>query len=332
MAKQGAFTTVAEIAKGKVDSLRDLLWGIGNEVNRSACPIAFGQLKTVHFMRWLILEEGKDAAGRTYPAYLVLATNYDEPLVPHLDELVRVAGPVFEEIYSHCKGYVPNQGVRFLKDHSVGYEAFYVGTQGRSVAQIRAEAALRDDIQTYLDDNAADLPADLPNTKRDEFCAQMREHFTTGKYQWVKEPADAPPVAVPKSLIIGVGVALLLAAWAVSVIVLDWPCWLIPAVLAGLAVLFLIALRVYEKIEPRPAVPLTGAEVEELTSREDQVIQNQLTHFVAVKPYIFRRLTMRVVLRVINLLGRLTYVRGELGGIPSLKGVSIDSDGVAPIE
>ena len=315
MAEQGAFTAVAPIDPGKLDSLRNLLMGIGEKVTPPDCPIAFERLGTVHFMRWVILEPGRDAAGRHYPPYLVLSTNFDAPLDKHLDELVSVTRPKFDEIYSHCLGFDPKHAVRYLRDHSIGYQAFYVGTRGRGVAQIRAEERLRDDIQTYLDEHKADLPA-----KPDELHARLRAQFTTGAYEWVvKQPAGAPPVAVPKSLIFWVGAAVLLATWAVGVFLLEWPWWVVPAVLLAAVALFLIALRAYEILEPRPAVPHTGAPVAALTDREDRVVQNQLTHFVAVKPYVFRRLTLRVVLRVIDLFGRLVFVRGALGGIPSIR-------------
>src|SRR4051812_42931401 len=102
MAKQGAFTAVVEIDERKIADLRTLLKGIGDGVNEPECPIAFGKLGTVHFMRWLILEAGHDAACRSYPPYLVLSTNHDEPLAAHLDELVRVAGAEFDKIYTCC--------------------------------------------------------------------------------------------------------------------------------------------------------------------------------------------------------------------------------------
>ncbi len=311
MTRQGAFTAVAEIDQEKVGALRTLLGGIGATVNQPGCPITFEDLKTVHFMRWVVIDSGEDAAGRTYPPYLVLSTNYDEPLAAHLDEFARVAGGVFDQIYAHCKGYTGDR-VGYLMARRVPYAAFYVGTRGRSVDQIHREARLRDDIQTYLDETP-NLPL-----KPDELCAHLRERFTAGDYAWVNQPAGAPPTGVPGKVVVWAFALIVLAAWAVSWLVLGWAWWLVPAVVLGLAAVFLVALRVYERLEPRPAVPPAGAPVQILTSREDFVVQNQLTHFVAVKPYFFRRLTLRLVLRAVNLLGRVVFVRGALGGIPSI--------------
>src|SRR4051794_598513 len=133
MATQGAFTAIAEVEAGSVNDLHALLNGIGENLNPKVCPIPFQDLTTVHFMRWVILDESKDARGRPVPPSLALSTNYDEPLDPHLAELVAVTGPMFDAIYGHCKGYAaktPEERVRFLKAHAVGYAAFYVGTRG----------------------------------------------------------------------------------------------------------------------------------------------------------------------------------------------------------
>jgi hypothetical protein len=45
MATQGAFTATVEIEGGKVDSLRNLLVGIGASIEEPGCPIAFGRLR-----------------------------------------------------------------------------------------------------------------------------------------------------------------------------------------------------------------------------------------------------------------------------------------------
>jgi hypothetical protein len=83
-------------------------------------------------------------------------------------------------------------------------------------------------------------------------------------------------------------------------------------------VLFLLVLRSYETRERLPKVPLVGAPIAELTVREDRVVQNQLTNVVQIKPSWFRRVMVRAVLWAIDLLGRLVFVRGALGGIPSI--------------
>jgi hypothetical protein len=62
---------------------------------------------------------------------------------------------------------------------------------------------------------------------------------------------------------------------------------------------------------------------------ENFVVQNQLTHLVEVKPGSFRRRTLKFVLGAINLLAKILFNRGTLGGIPSIhfaRWVMIDDD------
>src|SRR5437879_497569 len=103
--EQAAVTIIVEVAEGKVPALITLLKNIGDVVDTAECPIDFRKFTTVHFMRWVVLEESQDVHGNTIPAQLVLSTNYDLPLDAHLKELVREAGLQFDQIYAHGKDY-----------------------------------------------------------------------------------------------------------------------------------------------------------------------------------------------------------------------------------
>ena len=69
----------------------------------------------------------------------------------------------------------------------------------------------------------------------------------------------------------------------------------------------------------QPGTPVPGREpVPELKSQEDRVVQNQLTHVVAVKPGIVRRYLLRFVLGSIDKLARNYFNQGDSGGIPTI--------------
>ena len=318
MTQQGAFTSVVEIKADSVDDLRNLLNAIGLVVDEKSCPIPFGRLRTVHFMRWVVLDPSWDVQGRPVPPSLVLSTNYDVPLDDHLEELVSVTNTAgtFDQIYGHCVGFdQKGDRVAYLKAHSVPYAAFYVGTRGRSVAQIHQEQQLRSDIETYLDKTPG-LPSDPA-----QLFATLRKTFTEGPYAWVKtDPAGEPPTGITLITALGLGIALVAG---ISVLIY----WLVPGTLwwlfpgAGLVlavVLYILALRLYETRERIPEVKTVGAPLADLVRREDQVVQNQLTNVVLIKPSLFRRVTVRLALSAIDLLGRVVFVRGALGGIPSI--------------
>jgi hypothetical protein len=323
MARQGAFTAVVPIDPERVESLRTLLVRIGATVDEPGCPVPFREIESVHFMRWVILDVTRDAAGKNIPPSLVLSTNYDEPLDDHLRELADVTGATFDQIYGHCAGYAPGTDrVAFLKAHRVRYAAFYVGTRGRGVRQVRQEQELRDAVEKYLDTTPG-LPA-----RPTELVARLQQTFTTGRYAWVRdEPAGKPPAGIPldkvwkAALVLVVGSVTAVTALVLVLQGLRVPGWLVLVVILALLlvfVLFLLVLRSYETYERLPNVLPVGAPIAELTAREDQVVQNQLTNVVHIKPSLFRRVTVRLVLWAIDLLGRIVFVRGALGGIPSI--------------
>jgi hypothetical protein len=102
---------------------------------------------------------------------------------------------------------------------------------------------------------------------------------------------------------------------------------LILTVLTGLIILIinrgLKYLNTLEEQEPKPVVA-SKEHVANLLERENLVdygrvvVQNQLTHLVAIKPERFRVTTLKFVLWVINLAAIVEYYKGELGGIPSI--------------
>ena len=106
MVKQNALFILTPIKSGKVEGLRKLLNRIGHHVVKSNV-IPFEKLKTVHYMRWLILDK-KNTENGSYSNQLVLSTNYDGDREDHLNELVTVAEEGFDQIYQYCDGY-PNE-------------------------------------------------------------------------------------------------------------------------------------------------------------------------------------------------------------------------------
>ncbi len=99
---EGALTVVTDIAAGAERGLRDLLDLIQEDVSagrlhRDDHPIIpFGDLETVHFARFVVLEPPAHDLRR--PSRLILATNYDGSRARHVDELVEVAGESFDDL------------------------------------------------------------------------------------------------------------------------------------------------------------------------------------------------------------------------------------------
>jgi hypothetical protein len=314
------------IKPNKVEELQELLAGIREKMGKDDCPIAFNRLTTVHFMRWVVI---KDEKGR-HPSVLVLSTNYDHPEGSHLEELVREGGSELEKIYSHCEGYEPGGNLlAYLHERRVSYNCFYVGTTGRSVRLIQHEALLRDAIRNYIDNSAV---GNLTNPQEIREAIIRFVQDEPGFAQWACSPPTRLGWRVFNYLpfiVLGALASAYCVAMALVPVLFNFPWWGLPlaAVLAGATISLAVAVPVailarlvlvQERRDAVAEIKVNVAHIERLIQREDKIVQNQLTHLVDIKPQWFRPYALRVVLAAINLLARYVYIRGTLGGIPTI--------------
>ena len=321
---QGALSVIARIKPGHVEAVRTRLREIkpGDVENNPLVP--FGKIISVHFARFVILEESKDLQGRTLPACLALSTNYDKPLDTHLRELVDVAGPGLESIFSHCEGYPAGEGrgdarvraLAFLRANQVPYVAFYIGTRGRSVGQVRYEAELRNAIQGYLDKASGrpDFLVKAPLEIRNAIQAFVKENFPEAEEYYHGEKRPSLPAFLDKYAQLA-AVPGSFAAVVVMAFVYPLPVLLL---LGGAVLLFVALLRTHETRDPQAGLQVNAGNVKDLAERENQIVQNQLTHLVDIKPGAFRLMTLGLVLRSINLLAGYFFNKGKLGEIPTI--------------
>src|SRR5262249_43557115 len=160
---------------------------------------------------------------------------------------------------------------------------------GRTVVQIRKEAKLRDALQAYLDNPATRPdPKSSPSRIRDD----IKKHVQgLPEHRWA---CDEPPEQETVwSRFRGpiVLAALTLLVWALVPVLLPVAWWVAPAVTIGAVVLaaalvFVLALIVIraEKRDLVDPILYQGVHVNTLVQEEDQIVQNQLTHLVNVKP------------------------------------------------
>jgi hypothetical protein len=67
--------------------------------------IPFKKITTIHFARFVVLNESTDAFGKNVASYLIFTTNYDQPHKKHLEELVTIAGEGLWKMFSFCEDF-----------------------------------------------------------------------------------------------------------------------------------------------------------------------------------------------------------------------------------
>ena len=287
---QSAVTIVAPIRVGHEMALQQLLEELGRDPagNRA---IAFDQFSNVHFARFFILPAAFDPYGRYLDPRLVFLADIDGPSEPFLR---RLATPGIDEIFSHCSAYPANQArLDYLRAHHVRTAANYVNTVGRTVEQVRQEAALREAIQHFLDGYHA---TDARATRRAIQDFIEREPSLA----WARQPPPPPPADKIHFLLV-IGAATLLS----------------PFILVGLP-FFLKLLRQHETTDrPRDMKP-DDARIQALAAQEDHGVQNPFTSAGLLKPGPFRRFTASVVLYGTNFLARHVFNRADLIGVKTI--------------
>ncbi len=138
MTEHGALSILANIIPGKQEYLTNLLKQVDECREDINGIIPFPKLTSVHFARFVVLNEAIDTHGDTIPPTLAFTTNFDLPLVKHWQELITYSGTGLWRVFSCCidfpqGDYDPAKLRQYLEQHSIKAETFYVGVGYRSV-------------------------------------------------------------------------------------------------------------------------------------------------------------------------------------------------------
>lgn len=358
--KQSALTIIIPVSDEQTTPLRQLLTAVGQNISNGAVPLSpvrtllprtalswtgdafieFHKLTTVHFLRFVLLDPSRDAEGHAIGASLAFSTDYDGPLDAHLDELIRVAEPALETIFSFCNPPpAPGQLKPYLLARQQPYAAFYCGHPGRSVGQVwghtnNSEAELRGILEQALDRQPRPgQPADV----------QTKLHDAVNRSGWRTAPTAGRP---PQILPIVWWILFAIAALTCYKLFVPW------SVIFGSLAAFVLALYLFvglvgtnlnsrdasDRQREQALVDTQGPPSDQdgatdpyvadrssrrlavVTNLEDQrgLVQNQMTHVVNIRPGPLRLFTLRAVLGIINFLAHRVFVRGKLGKIETI--------------
>jgi hypothetical protein len=274
--------------------------------------IPFAQFDTLHFARVLILDDKTVEDARvygggpapTYPLWLAFVGDIDGDVDAFFEKLVSVADSGLRTIFSCCEGFASNTDlVRWMKRQSAPAIAAYVNWRGRTVRQIREEAALKETLDTYVKNNAtvlAGLPARELQARLQQFVNE--EKASGGLALSAENPT--PFMWRIKNALHLIGVPLLALVFLPLLIVV--------------ALVVLIRLRHLEKTDPELCWRVDQADSDNLAHFEDRDVTNQFTAMGSVKPGLVRRITLSGILTTVDYAARHFVRRGRLGRIRTI--------------
>lgn len=314
MTPQAHFMILAAVIPAREAALRHLLTSMNDgrgRVKASNALISFVQFETLHFARLLLLDDQTTGDVRlyglpvqTYPLYLAFLGDIDGSEDAFLHELAQRAPAGLRALFSCCEGFtVDTPLVKWMQQHRSAPVANYVNTRGRTVRQIREEAALRLALENRLDKFSTSLQGLPPR----EIHSHLERYIATAQSAGLL--ALSPPQPTPAGWwfsnllhLIGMPILLLLASPLLLVI----------------APFYLLRLRHHEKTDPEYFPPVELAHSDNLALAEDHGVTNQFSAMGSLKPGWFRLVTTIGVLLTVNYAARHLARPGRLGRIRTI--------------
>ncbi|MGP0000219.1 MAG: hypothetical protein ACLPKW_21090 [Acetobacteraceae bacterium] len=266
--------------------------------------VPFARFDRLHVARFVILNDetlGDDLRqyGETLvnlPVWLVFLGDCDGPAETMLAEFVAQAGTGLAMIFEHCEGFDRHGDLlAWMQAHSANPAAQYVNWVGRTVRQIREEAALRAALCERLQGGSAESALEIHR----RLAASVRQ---LGPALTPPAPTPLPWLANRIGNLIGVPIALIAL---LPFFILYAPC-------------FLWELRRRESSDAVIAPQPTPEHVSALSVLEDHDVTNQFSAFGSVKPGWFRLSTLVFIFWVLNFSTRQIYTRGRLARVGTI--------------
>ena len=272
--------------------------------------LPFGAFSRLHFARLVLLDDALQADLQALglprprlPTCLAFMGDCDGSARTLLAELVQQAGDGLRRIFAHCEGFQAGGDLlAWMLAHDQPLAASYVNWVGRSVQQIRQESALQ-----------RALSAQVPRGSLASGAEAGRIHQALRAFVETEIHAGHLTLTQPEPTPLGWQVARLLNLLAIPLAGL-----LLLPLLIVLLPLLIYQLRGREKRDPEicPRPQLDGLQA--LQELEDYDVSNQYTALGAVKPGLFRRWLVTVLLVLIDYACRHVFTHGYLARVQTI--------------
>ena len=301
---------VAPVASGHEAPLRALLDTMNSEpgvVDPANALLPFAHFTRLHFARFAILDDATmgdlEAFGLPrprVPLYLAFLGECDGPGDALLADFAQRAARGLRRIFMHCEGFEEATELRaWLLAHDLPVAVRYVNRIGRTVQQVLQESALQCALSDLVPRGAVADPQGL----RRELQEFVREEQGAGRLL-LTPPDPTPPGWRLRDLAHLVGIPLAGIA-------------LLPLIVVLLPIA-VILLRIHESRDPEFCPRPARAAVLAMQRLEDHDLSNSFTALGPVKPGLFRRWLLRVLMLLIDYACRHVFARGHLARVQTI--------------
>jgi len=316
MTPQSHFMVIAELADGHEPGLRLLL----NAMNKKpslpglADPgnpiLPFGRFERLHFARLVLLDDALQADLQAYglprpkrPTCLAFMGDCDGPGHSQLAELAEHAGDGLRRIFAHCQGFSAGTDLlAWMLAHERPLAARYVNWVGRSVLQIRQEQALQQLLATHAP--RINITSGTEAVRIWQALSDFVQLEVTGGRLTLTPPEPTPAGWQWRQCLHLLGVPLL-------------GLLLLPFLLV-LSPFIVYQLRRLEEADPEICPRPDPEALQTLQELEDFDVSNQYTALGPVKPGLFRRWLVSLLLVAIDYACRHVFTRGHLARVQTI--------------
>ena len=300
----------APVRPGREQDLRALLATMNSEpgvVDPHNALVPFGRFEDIHVARFVVAEDNTVADNDYFPGQLppnervllIFLADCDGSGDDLMARIVGEAGGGLRRIFEHCLGFDDNNDLlSWMRARQTPPAAVYVNWVGRTVRQVREEAALHDTLHAVLHGPLAGAQRDPRRLHQ-----QLREAIAAG----------GPPLTPIEPRTIGQWICLIAAAIGLLLLGLI----LLPFIIVGLP-FFLVALRRRETSDPVIPARNDDARTRKIAIGEDRDVTNPFSAIGTLKPGFFRLAVAVVALRLVHLSGIFVYHSGRLARVSTI--------------
>jgi hypothetical protein len=301
---QGHFMVAAPVLPDRIEDLRDLLATMNSSpgvVDPMNALVPFGRFENIHVARFVVADDQTLEDRSAFPGLpaaerilLIFLADCDGPGDELLARITAEAGSGLRQIFAHCDDFDARADLlAWMRARQSPPTAVYVNWIGRTVRQVREEAALHEALRIAL--------------------ASMGERDPKLLHRKLRAAANASKLTPIEGRTV---VQWIVFALGIIGVVLAGLLLLIPVVVV--APFFLIALRRHETTDPVIRKRANAAYTRAIAIDEDRDVTNPFSAIGSLKPGWLRLAITVVALRLVGLSAVLLYNRGRLARVSTI--------------